>query len=167
MMELVNQDAEESVSIRFLNQESDISWEFRKKCRDKVENDNRSLKKKILRIKIQNVNENMIKSGEKYEFEQRRFAELRNPLSSTNKEEYKIKQTIRERVRRIRSSRNAALSKKKIECDDASISFSTINTRPVAPYHMYNLYPTRLPPSSKSILTADSKHFDPERRMSL
>ena len=110
----------------------------------------------------------MLLCGKKYEIELKHAMKLGVcPTSSKTKEE-----NMSKKIESIKSDLKAARSKdekKTLNVDatySAMISSSTTEARSVAPYHKFNLYPTRHAPK-RNILTADSKHFDPERRMSL
>ena len=109
-------------------------------------------------------------SGEKYEIELNHAKKLGVSPSSKTKE--KDDSPINKKIESIKATLKAARSKDNKKTlnvattHSAVISSSTTKTRSVAPYHKFNLYPTRHAPKS-NVLTADSKHFDPERRMSL
>ena len=108
-------------------------------------------------------------SGEKYEIELNHAKKLGvSPSSKTEEKDLPIKKKIKSIKATLKAARSKD-NKKTLNVavtHSAVISSSSTKTRSVAPYHKFNLYPTRHAPK-RNVLTADSKHFDTERRMSL
>jgi len=176
---------------RFLNQRSDVSWKIREKCVNDEKDVSVSnfftlycstivskiltsfffflIQKDKVRARAQHAYEDMLAS-KKYELELKYAEKLGVSPRENDSMKDKIQNvSIRELKVKLRAARSkddkATLNVPVTE--SAVISSSTTKTRSVAPYHKFNLYPTRTAPKKDNLLTADSKHFDPERRMSL